>query len=183
MTPLALLDRLADELRCSTQQLVVRAGVVLAILAFVLTVGVAGDGLPLWGTALLLVLAAGSAYRPDSHAPLALLGASAWAWGGSLPGAVTGWTLLAAVELVAVHVACTLAALGPPQLVLDRAVLRRWGVRAGVLAAGAALVWLVVRATALLDPGTSAAATVAALAALLGWTSLLTRRTVPHDPA
>jgi hypothetical protein len=74
-----------------------------------------------------------------------------------------------------------MTAYGPPELVLEPALLRLWGARAAVLAAATALTWVAARALATLDLPPDALLTAVALAVLLGWLLGLTVRLAQRD--
>lgn len=167
--------------RASGQQLLLRLGGALCPLAFVAVTSAAGGHVgPALG-AVLVVLTVVTFAMPDSHAGLALLGAMVWAWAVSVPEALSWWTLAAALLLLAVHLALLLTGYGPPELVLETALLRLWGARAAVLAAATALVWVAARVLTTLDLPPHALLTAVALAVLLGWLVGLTVRLTQRD--
>jgi hypothetical protein len=167
--------------RASGQQLLLRLGGALCPLAFVAVVSAAGGHVgPAMG-AVLVVLTVVTFAMPDSHAGLALMAAMVWAWAVSVPEATSWWTLAAALLLLAVHLALMLTAYGPPELVLEPALLRLWGARAAVLAAATALAWVAARVLTTLDLPPDALLTAVALAVLLGWLLGLTVRLAQRD--
>lgn len=86
-----------------------------------------------WAVIVLLSILA--AAQPDSIAPAVTLGGAAGCWALAVPDHTSVWVLPAALLLLVLHSASTLAALGPPGLRLDSATQRRWARR--VLAVGA----------------------------------------------
>ena len=169
--------------RASRQQVVLRGVAGLAAVQFPLLIVLAGGTfhplitLALMGhVALVLVL-------PDSDAPTLLVLAFGALWAISLPSTMTEWTLVAAADLLVLHLACTLASYGPPQLVLDRAMLLLWAGRSALLMAVTALVWLAARLLGGLDTEPSRLLTAAAFSLLLGWVGFLFGRLVTRDAA
>ena len=149
---------------------------------------------------LVLIVWAGGAYHPlmslalaglvvvvllvpDSGAPLFLVLGLGALWAISVPDTLSAWTLLAALDLLVLHLACTLASYGPPQLVLGRPLFLLWAGRAALMAAVTVLVWLGGEVLGALDPAATGLVTAAALAMLIGWTVLLMRRLVTRDAA
>lgn len=183
MNPMAA-TRAWERLTLASRQHVLLRGVSgLAGVQFLALVVWAGGGYhPLLSLALAGLLAA-VLLLPDSGAPLFLVLALGVLWGVYVPETLSVWTLLAALDLLVLHLACTLASYGPPQVVLDRPLLLLWAGRAALMAAVAALVWLGGRVLAVLDPSAAGLVTAAALAMLLGWTALLMRRLVTRDAA
>ena len=168
----AVLDRVALS---SPQQKLFRAVALAAPCAFLALVPVAGGVFHPVFTAAGVLLAVVVALVPDSHAPLGLVVYLGGLWMLADPG-LDLWTLPAAAALLAGHLACTLASYGPPGLVLDRALLARWRVRATACLGAAVLVWLAAGAVAYLDLPPDALAVGAALLVLLGWVGFLTVR-------
>ena len=74
---------------------------------------------------------------PDSGAPLFLMLGLGGLWAVSVPETLSAWAVLAALDLLVLHLACTLASYGPPQVVLDRALFLLWAGRASLMAAAA----------------------------------------------
>lgn len=174
----ALLDRAVLAHR---QQRVLRAGVLASTVAFLWLVVLAGGSLHVVVSAGLLVLAVLAALMPDSSAPLFLVLGLAGRWWVAVPDAWSGWTLAAAVLLLAVHLASTLGAYGPPALAVPGDLLRTWVGRAAVMLAVTALVWLVAGLfTTLALPG-SVPVLAVALGVVVAWIALLGRRLVTRD--
>lgn len=162
-------------------QRAVRGMIGLASLVFLaLVVAAGGDFHPLFSLALvaltLLVVAV-----PDTSAPLFLVLGLAGLWAVSLPGRVDAWTLAAAVDLLVLHLACTLASYGPPQLELAPRMFLLWGRRGVVVVAATALVWLAARLLASVDPPDSELLFATALGLLLGWAGFLWLRLLTRD--
>ena len=164
--------------RLSGQQWALRALVLVAPLVALFATHQAGAPWRPWLAALLLGVTLLSALLPDSHAPLAVLLLTGVHWVLTVDENLSGWLLVATIALLGFHVACLLAAYGPPSVVLDSVLLRRWSVRTGLAAAAGALVWLAAWGAERLSPPGSGWLLAAALLVLLGWTVLLSRRLV-----
>lgn len=130
----------------SRQQWGLRLVTVLATAAFLAAASLAGGGAPVGWTVVAVLLCAGSVAFPDSAAPLVLMLACAGQWLVTVPPHVGGWTLVAGLAVLAVHLSCTLAASGPPGMRLGPSLVRRWATRAGVLALVTAVAWGAARA-------------------------------------
>jgi hypothetical protein len=170
-------SRYLDQLSvASRQQVVLRAVPLLATPVFVwLTVALGSPFHPVLTVGLLL-LATGSALLPDSSVPLFLVLTLAVLWALQVPETLSARTPVAALLLLAVHVACTLCSYGPPALAVDARTLRAWGARSLVMASVTALVWLLVAVLSGLDLVAGPVPVVAGLAVVLGWTAYLGRR-------
>jgi len=174
-----ILDAVATS---SAQQKALRAVALAAPLAFLVLVPLAGGVYHPVFTAVGVGLALVVALFPESHAPLGAVLYLALLWTVSLPDAINGWTLVAAADLLVMHLACTLLSYGPPGLILDRVLLALWRGRAVLCLAGAVLVWLVAVAVRLLDLPRSATGVGLALLLLLGWVTVLSLRLwTPRD--
>ena len=171
----AALDRLSAVGR---QQLLLRAACPVGALLFIVVLAAEGAPFHLLLYPAVLLLALGAALAPDSSVPLFLLLALGGLWAISVPRTLDGWALLAALDLLAVHLSATLASYGPPALVLERDVLACWGRRYAALAAVTALTWLMATAIAGLDLPDSGWSLALALVVLLGWVALATSRLV-----
>jgi hypothetical protein len=167
----------------SRQHVLLRALSGLAgILFLVLIVRAGGTYHPLMSLALVGLVAL-VMLLPDSGAPLFLVLGLGTLWAISVPETLSAWTLGAALDLLVLHLVCTLASYGPPQLVLGAAMFRLWAGRGALMAAVTALVWLGGRTLGALDLSATGLVTAAALALLLGWTALLSVRLVTRDAA
>lgn len=167
------LDRLV---LASRQQVLLRVVPLLATPLFVwLTVALGSPYHPLLTIGLVL-LAAGAALLPDSSVPLFLVLALALTWALQVPQTLSGWTLLAALLLLAIHLACTLCSYGPPALALDRRTLGPWVTRALVMASATAIVWVGTAVLSGLDLPAGPVPMVLGLGVALGWTAYLGRR-------
>jgi hypothetical protein len=184
MNPEVAARRAWERLGLASRQHVLLRGVAgLAGVQFLaLVVWSGGDYHPLMSLVLAGMLAV-ALLVPDSGAPLFLVLGLGALWGISVPERLTVWTLLAALDLLVLHLACTLASYGPPQVVLGRSLFLLWAGRAALMAAVTALVWLGGRLLGVLDPAATGLVTAAALALLIGWTVLLMRRLVARDAA
>ncbi|HET9858449.1 MAG TPA: hypothetical protein VFQ19_01605 [Nocardioidaceae bacterium] len=164
--------------RLSRQQWTLRALVLVSPFVALFATHQAGAPWRSWLAALLLGVTLLSALLPDSHAPLAVLLLTGVHWVLAVGENLSGWLLVVAISLLGFHVACLLAAYGPPSVVLDPVLLRRWSARAGLAAAAGILVWLAAWVAEGLEPPGSGWLLAAALLVLLGWTVLLARRLV-----
>ena len=176
--PGGVLDRLVLS---SRQQLGLRALVLAAALAVLALLPAAGSAFHPWLSAAGAVLAVLAALVPESHVPLALVLYLGALWVLVVPGTLGVATLVAAVLLGVLHVACTLASYGPPGLTLDHRLLRVWARRAAACATAALLTWLAGRGVASLDRPSAALAPVVALVLLVGWAALVRRGLLAPD--
>jgi hypothetical protein len=170
----SFLDELA---RLDAQQWLLRGTVPAATLLTVVAERLAGA--PRQHVGFLLVAVALSlltAVLPDSSAGLFLVLLLAWHWTVSVPDPLTGWLLLPALAILAIHVGATLASYGPTSLALDRALLRLWGGRCLLAAAATGATWLAATlASGASVPG-GAWALGGSLAMLTAWAAYLARR-------
>ena len=169
--------------RASRQQVVLRGVVGLAAAQLPLLVVLAGGEFRPLLTLAMMGLVALALLLPDSDAPTLLVLAFGGLWAVSMPATMSVWTLLAAADLLVLHLACTLASYGPPQLVLERAVLALWAGRGSLLLAVTALVWLAARLLGGLEAEPSRLLTAVAFSLLLGWVVFLFARLVTRDAA
>jgi hypothetical protein len=147
-----------------------------------LVVWAGGDYHPLISLGLVGLVAV-AVLLPDSGAPLFLVIGLGSLWAVAVPETLSAWTMLAALDLLVLHLSFALASYGPPQVVLDGGLLLLWAGRAALMAAVTALVWLGGRFLGALDLSPSGLVTAAALALVIGWTALLMRRLVTRDAA
>lgn len=162
--------------RLSRQQLLLRAVPLPATVAFAVLVGLAGGPFrPLFVVPAVL-LAALVTLLPDSSAALFLLLDLVVLWSVSVPERLGAPVLVAALLLLVLHLAVTLAAVGPPGLVLERSLLRLWALRGVLLAATAVGTWVAARLLAGVGMRPSGWAMATGLAVLLAWTAVLTVR-------
>lgn len=132
---LTLLDR---------QQWLLRAVVPVATALTVLVHVAAGAALRPTFPTLALALSLLVVLLPDSAAGLVLVVVLAGHWLLAVPQQAGPWLLVAALLLALVHVAATLAAYGPPGLVLDRVLLALWPRRFALVAGTTTATWLLV---------------------------------------
>jgi hypothetical protein len=168
-----LLDRVS---LASTQQRVCRLAVLVTTVLFVVLVPVSGgDYHPVFSTfALLLALLV--ALIPESNAALGLVLYLGVLWVFATRESLGPWTLVAAVDLWVLHLACTLTSYGPSGLRLDRPLLALWWRRFWWGVGAALLAWLTAAVLDSLDLPASGLALATALLAFLGWVSFLTVR-------
>ncbi len=182
MSPGALVaDQLERLSRVSGQQVALRALVGAAGGAFPLLVLIAGGGPAPIRTVVLVGFVGGAVLLPDSSFPLAFLGVGVLVWVSSVPFTLGAVLLLATLDLLVVHLACTLAAYGPPELVLPRSLLRVWGARAALLAAWAVLGWVGSRALRVLDLQATGPVFVVGLVMVTLWAGYLLLRLTGRD--
>lgn len=174
----AWLDQLS---RADAQQRVLRLAAVAGTLLF-LPVLVAAGGGPLGaGSLVVAVVGLSLLLLPDSHAPLAWALLAAGLWAVRVPQTLSAWTLVAAADLLLVHLACTMACYGPAELALPRPLVRAWVGRAAVMLAVTTLLWLAARLLAVLDlPGDPWALSVA-LVVVAAWPAYLLPRLLARD--
>lgn len=165
-----LLDRVALS---SRQQRVARSVVLLTPLVFLALVTWSGGRFHPLLTVAGVLLAVLAALVPESNVALGLLVYLAVLWAIASSATLDGWTLLATADLLAFHLACTLASYGPPGLVLDAGLLALWRGRAVRCLAAAGAVWLVARLLAFLDLPASGLALGLALLVFLTWVGAL----------
>ena len=159
----------------SPQQRLARAVVLLSGVLFLVLVGVSGTFQPLV-SGLLLVLLVGVALAPETNAGLAAILLLGLLWLGSGPAGLGVPVLLAALDLLVLHVACTLTAHGPPGAVVATPVLRLWWRRVLVCTLATLLVWLAARGAVTLDLPPGRWLVGVALLLLVGWAAWLATR-------
>ncbi len=173
---------LEDLARLSRQQWLLRLAAVAATTIFLLAAALAGGGVPVLWVGAAVLLCAGSVLVPDSAAPLGLVLVLALQWLVSVPGRLGGWTLVAGLAVLVLHVSCALAASGPPGTRLDGRLLSLWAGRTGVLALVTAGTWAAARALVGLSPAPSVWLTGGALAVVAGLAfALLPRLVAPRE--
>jgi hypothetical protein len=178
MNPAAAARRTAERLSAiSRQQLLLRGCIGLGTAGVLLVVALTGTLSVFWSSVIVLA-ALFTMLVPHDFAPLVLLAGLAWLWAISVPDLTHPSGIVVAALLFGVHVCCALTSYGPPELVLDRALLVAW-LRRGVLAAGAAaVVWVVAWLLTRVDQPGGLWLRVGALGLLLVWTGFLTTRLV-----
>lgn len=166
-----------DELSLlSRQQWLLRAAVPAATALMVLVQLAAGaDAQPTFPI-LALVLSLLVALLPDSAAGLVLVVVLGGHWLFAVPEQTGPWLLVAALLLAAIHAAATLAAYGPPGLVLDRVLLALWSRRLALVTAATVATWLLTLLLARGDLPGGGWVFGAGLVLLGGWALHLARR-------
>ena len=97
---------------------------------------------PGWVTALVVVLAVGWAFMPESLlGTLCLAMVLAW-WGVADFRAVPAEALVAALGLLVAHVAAVVTAYGPPEMAIDTPTARLWLTRGAAVFTTAPIVWM-----------------------------------------
>lgn len=167
--------------RPSAQQVLLRVPLAGAPLVALAGLALAGAGPPVWYLLLVVVLGVFSAAVPDGHTGLALVLVVGGGWAAAVPDGLSAWGLLVAFALLVFHLAAVLATYGPPALVLDRALLARWGRRALGSVAVTVLVWVVARVLAGVQPVGGPLLAAAALLLAAVW-ALLMRRWLTAGP-
>ncbi len=169
----ALLDDLS---RLSRQQWLLRAVPLPATVAFLVLVSAAGASFRVPAAVAAVLLGVLVTVVPDSGAALGLLAVLVGLWLLAVPEQVDGWTLLAGLDLLVLHLAVTLASYGPPSTTLEPAMLGTWARRALLLACVGAVTWLVARLAAGAGAGPTGWTMAVGLATLLAWTGYLSVR-------
>lgn len=127
-----------------------------------------------WFVLLVAVCAVGSALRPDTHAisGAMLVLVVFWWWSGPASSGLP--VLVAALGMVALQAAGTLAAHAPPTTALDPGLVRLWAIRGGLLWLVALVAWLADR---LAVSGALTAALGLVIVAGVCWWAVLRYRT------
>ncbi|HEX3929126.1 MAG TPA: hypothetical protein VHW64_00365 [Nocardioides sp.] len=124
--------------------LLVRAVILIAPLAAILSGVPQGYRPPLWLVAAVGILGFAAAAAPDHYVgSAALILVVAW-WVTAIGSALPLSSVAAAGALLASHVAATVAAYGPRYLSPDRGIALLWVRRGVALWAASALTWVVV---------------------------------------
>jgi hypothetical protein len=132
---------------------VLRALVVAGPVMAVGATGPAGNTAPRWFTGLVALIAAGWALYPESSAGVLVMVLTVAWWGIALRDGLQPEAVLAAGALLVAHVAAVLASYGPPDVVLDPALVRRWVLRAVlVLLPTPVLLWLTLTVAEVPEP-------------------------------
>lgn len=108
------------------------------------------------------------------------LGLVVLAWLVAGPPASTPWAIFVAVAMIVEHSALAMRTTQPPSAPLDRAAVRRWAARTGLVALVAPVVWLASAGLSELDTRTGEVVAAAALV-LLGVLVLLLRAEVVRE--
>jgi len=123
-------------------QLVARLLIMLGPMVGLLAAAAADLPPPGWVTALVVVLAIGWAFMPESLlGTLCLAVVLAW-WGVADFQAVPAEALVAALGLLVAHVAAVVTAYGPPELAIDTPTVRLWLTRGAAVFTTAPIVWM-----------------------------------------
>lgn len=126
-------------------QVVLRVVVLLGPVVAVLMTGPAGNAPPWWVVGLVLATAGAAAWSPDGPwAVCSGLAVLAW-WAVAVGDQVPVTVLVAAVALVAAHVAGILASYGPPTMPVDAATVLLWVRRGGLVLLTAPVAWGLAR--------------------------------------
>lgn len=159
------LQQWVDEfLETSRQQWLLRIAAVAAAAAAVLAASGA-SGRWWWSFALftVLVLAAASAIRPDTHTALVVVVVVGWHWLATVDDVDTPWLPFASVCLLVYHAVIALSANVPTGGDVPASVIGRWMRRTAVVGVATVVVWgLVVLFERRAAPG-NAVLTAAAL--------------------
>ncbi len=123
-------------------QLVARLLVLLGPMVGLVAAAAADLPPPGWVTALVIVLAVGWAFMPESLlGTLCLAVVLAW-WGVADFRAVPAEALVAALGLVVAHVAAVVTAYGPAEMAIDTPTARLWLTRGAAVFTTAPIVWM-----------------------------------------
>jgi hypothetical protein len=132
-------------------RLVVVTGPLLALYARTPSLGAPR----LWIVALVVALAVGWALVPESVVGAVALLVVGFSWASSDTVDVPVGALVAALGMLAAHLAALVSSYGPPRLPVDRGVARLWALRGAAVFAAAVLVWLLARVVADLPDSSS----------------------------
>jgi hypothetical protein len=99
-----------------------------------------------WLVGLVLVLGAGWALLPESILGAVTLLAVGFSWAAGHDGAVPLAAVVAALGMLAAHLAALVVGYGPPRLPVSPSVVRLWSLRGAGVFVAAPAVWLLARA-------------------------------------
>ncbi len=99
-----------------------------------------------WVVAVVLVLGVGWAVGPESVIGSVTLLVVGFSWASSETTAVPVGVLVAALGMLAAHLAALVVSYGPPRLPVDPGTARLWGLRGAAVFVVAILVWVLARA-------------------------------------
>ena len=123
-------------------QLVARLLMLLGPLVGLVAAAAAGVPPPGWVTALVVVLAVGWVFMPESLlGTMCLAMVLAW-WGVADLSGLPAEALVAALGLLVAHVAAVATAYGPPEMAIDTPTLRLWLTRGAAVFVAAPVVWM-----------------------------------------
>jgi hypothetical protein len=122
-------------------RLVVLIGPMVALYAR----GPAFGSTPVWVAVLLAVLAGAWALAPESVVGVVVLLVVGWSWAASGEGRVPALVLVAALGMLAAHLAALVLGYGPARLPVPVAVARLWALRGALVLLSAPVVWLMAR--------------------------------------
>lgn len=175
----------------STSQKALRALIVVPSVALALVAAFATPRGTVVGALLIMVLTAFAALEPASRLMSLLLAVQAvnWLSSAAVPADGGDWalTLVAAVAVLTIHLAASLAVALPPAAPLPRATVRRWVRRAVTVLALSTPVWAVLVAQSRSTPPgvpllTYAAVAAVAILALAFWLTQSAASTRPTSP-
>ncbi len=126
-------------------QWALRVLIVLGPLVALYARGLAAGRPPLWAGLVLFLLSAGWALGPESVIGVVALLFVGWSWAAADPAGVPAAVLLAALGMVAAHLAALVVGYGPPRLPVPPSVVRLWARRGAIVLLPALPVWLVAR--------------------------------------
>lgn len=129
----------------SAGQVALRLTIAIAPVFAVSASGLDAGAPPIWLLLLVGVVSSGHAFLPESGlGTAAMLLVLGW-WGlGPVADAGLPWSsVVAAVGLLAAHIAAVIVGYGPGDLPVDRALLWTWLGRAAVVSIAAPAVWLI----------------------------------------
>jgi hypothetical protein len=123
-------------------QVAARALMVICPVVGLLAAALADVPPPGWVVALIVAMAVGWAFMPESlFGTLCLALVLAW-WGVADLETLPPEALIAAVALLTAHVAAVVASYGPPEMAFDGPTVRLWFGRGALVLIAAPLVWL-----------------------------------------
>jgi len=162
----------------SAQHWALRAISIAAAVGALCTTAIVSGRWWAFGVALVVVLSAASALRPDLHTGAVIIVVIWWNWIGTVEDVLTPWLLVISVAVLLFHATTALMATVPPTAIVPLASLLRWSVRTAMVAAATGGLWLVVIAfDSRALPG-NAALTGAALAVIAAGAATMRARSL-----
>lgn len=180
--PFLLLDWRDAARALGAPQWALRGLLVLATALVLVALRQSGDASG-WWAALVLVVAAWTAYKPDSVRPAVLIGLlmASWLVGGDEDN--LGWSLVAAVGLLLVHASAAYAAETPPGGSPVTSTHRRWMIQTLIVTAMTAGVWALAAGFSEVRAPGRTAVTAAAMVGVVVTVLALALGTRPADSA
>lgn len=140
-----LLEALRSVTGWDPGQRALRAIVLVGPVVALLAAGVAGNGPAAWVLVLVVLLSVLWAAAPESGAGTGALLVVLFWWTRVPDDALHPAALVAALAVVASHVAAVVGSAAPPRTPVDPAVVRLWSTRAALLLMPAPVLWVLAR--------------------------------------